>query len=161
MSNSASAILNDRLASYESTNQYLSFLIGQEEYVIEILRVQEIIRNYILTQIPNASKGIKGMINFRGKVVPLINLRAKFDLPAIVDDSMNVAIVIEYKGKNIGMMVDQVYDIVNLEVDSIQVVDEEVVDDLKAEHLKGMGTTGDRLILLLDLDKVISTEDIE
>lgn len=161
MAKNTSDLLNQRLANYESNNQYLSFYLDQEEYGIEILMVQEIITNHRPTKVPNASEIILGMINFRGKVVPIIDLRAMFGLPPMEGDGFKIAIVLEYRKKNIGLAVDYVSDIVNLSDDNIQPVNEDTVDDLKAEHCRGMGKIGDRLVLLLNMDKVISSDEFE
>lgn len=142
------------------SEQYLSFHVGEEEYGIEILLVQEIIRNLKPTKVPNANSVIQGMINFRGKVIPLIDVRAKFGLPSRESDNLTVCIVLEYKEKNIGLTVDQVYDIVNLSAKDIQLVDEEIKHDLKGEHIKSMAKKDDRLILLLDLEKTLSFDEV-
>lgn len=155
--------LNQSLTSDEagndSSNQYLSFHLDEEEYAVEILLVQEIIRNLKPTKVPNTNSIIQGMINFRGKVIPLIDVRAKFGLPSRESDNLTVCIVLEYKEKNIGLTVDQVYDIVNLSDKDIQRIDEEIKHDLKGEHLKSMAKKDDRLILLLDLEKMLSFDE--
>ena len=151
-------IQNQQEADNETNDQFLSFYLDEEEYAVEILLVQEIVRNFKPSKVPNANNIIQGMVNFRGKVIPLMDIRAKLGLPTRENDNLTVSIVVESKGKNIGMTVDQVYDIVSLSEKNIQVVGDSS-HDLKAEHLKGMGKTGDRLILLLDLDKVLSFED--
>lgn len=151
-------IQNQQEADNETNDQFLSFYLDEEEYAVEILLVQEIVRNFKPSKVPNANNIIQGMVNFRGKVIPLMDIRAKLGLPTRENDNLTVSIVVESKGKNIGMTVDQVYDIVSLSEKNIQAVDDNI-HDLKAEHLKGMGKTGDRLILLLDLNKVLSFED--
>jgi purine-binding chemotaxis protein CheW len=159
MNQTTVSTVNEQMAKDESSSQYVSFFLDNEEYGVEILLVQEIISFTQPTQVPNADKTVQGMINFRGKIIPLFDLRAKFGLPEKEEDGLTITIVLEAKGKTIGFVVDQVNDIVSLSGKNIQVVDEEATNDLKAKHLKGMGKTDDRLILLLDLDKTVEFED--
>lgn len=154
-------ILNQQLTSFTTDNQYVSFNLDDEEYGIEVLLVQEIIRYQKPTKVPNSNQIIQGVINFRGKIIPLIDMRAKFGLPTREYDIFTVIIVLEIKGKTVGLIVDRVYDIVSLSEDNVQIADEEFVHDLKAEYLKGMGKIGNRLILLLEPDKVLSFEEFK
>lgn len=152
-------ILNQQLTSFDSENQYVSFNLDEEEYGIEVLLVQEIIRYQRPTKVPNASSLVQGVINFRGKVIPLIDMRAKFHMATREYDTFTVIIVLEVKGKTVGLVVDRVYDIVSLPEGSIQAADDDFIKDLKAEYLKGMGKLDDRLILLLEPDKILSFEE--
>lgn len=154
-------LLNQQLTSFVTDNQYVSFILDDEEYGIEVLLVQEIIRYQKPTKVPNANQVIRGVINFQGKVIPLIDMRAKFGLLTKEYDSFTVIIVLEVKGKTIGLIVDRVYDIVSLAHNDVQTADEDFIHDLKAEYLKGMGKIGDRLILLLEPEKVLSFEEFK
>lgn len=154
-------ILNQQLTSFVADNQYVSFNLDEEEYGIEVLLVQEIIRYHKPTKVPNANQIIQGVINFRGKVIPLIDMRSKFNLTTREYDDFTVIIVLEIKGKTVGLIVDRVYDIVSLSQDSVQAADEDFIHDLKAEYLKGMGKIGDRLILLLEPEKVLSFDEFK
>lgn len=155
------SILNQQLTSYETDNQYVSFYLDEEEYGIEVLLVQEIIRYHKPTKVPNSNMVIQGVINFRGKIIPLVDMRAKFGLQTKDYDNFTVIIVMEIKGKTVGLIVDMVYDIISLPEGSIQNADADFIQDLKAEYLKGMGKIGDRLILLLEPDKVLSFEEFK
>lgn len=152
-------ILNQQLTSFVADNQYVSFNLDEEEYGIEVLLVQEIIRYQRPTKVPNANRVVQGVINFRGKVIPLVDMRAKFGLLTREYDNFTVIIVLEIKSKTVGLIVDRVYDIVSLSENDIQAADEDFINDLKAEYLKGMGKLGDRLVLLLDPDRVLSFEE--
>ncbi len=154
-------ILNQQLTSFGTDNQYVSFNLDEEEYGIEVLLVQEIIRYQKPTKVPNANRIIQGVINFRGKIIPLIDMRAKFGLMTKEYDNFTVIIVLEIKGKTMGLIVDRVYDIVSLPASTIQAADEDFIRDLKAEYLKAMGKIDDRLILLLEPDKVLSFEEFK
>ena len=154
-------ILNQQLTSFVTDNQYVSFNLDEEEYGIEVLLVQEITRYHKPTKVPNANMIVQGVINFRGKVIPLIDMRAKFGLSVKEYDNFTVIIVLEIKSKTVGLIVDRVYDIVSLSENNIQLADEDFIHDLKAEYLKGMGKLGDRLILLLEPDKILSFEEFK
>lgn len=154
-------ILNQQLTSFNADNQYVSFNLDEEEYGIEVLLVQEIIRYQKPTKVPNGSRVIQGVINFRGKVIPLIDMRAKFGLPVKEYDNFTVIIVLEVRGKTLGLIVDRVYDIVSIPQSHMQLADEDFMNDLKARFLKGMGKVGDRLILLLEPDEVLSFEEFK
>jgi purine-binding chemotaxis protein CheW len=158
---SAMNILNQQLTSISADNQYVSFNLDEEEYGIDVLLVQEIIRYQKPTKVPNANRIIQGVLNFRGKVIPLIDMRAKFGLPVREYDIFTVIIILEIKGKTLGLIVDRVYDIVSIPQEHIQLADEDFMNDLKARFLKGMGKVADRLILLLDPDEVLSFEEFK
>ncbi len=154
-------ILNQQLSNYTSDNQFVTFNLDDEEYGIDVLLVQEMIRYQKPTKVPNANCVVKGVINFRGKVIPLVDMRNKFSLVPREYDSFTVIIVLEIKGKTVGIIVDRVSDIVSFSINSIQEADEEFVHDLKAEYLKGMGKLDDRLVMLLDPDKILSFEEFK
>jgi len=154
-------ILNQQLTNYTAENQYVSFNLDEEEYGIDVLLVQEIIRYQKPTKVPNANLIIQGVINFRGKVIPLVDMRAKFGLPVKEYDNFTVIIVLEIKGKTVGIVVDMVSDIVSFTAGNIQNADDDFIRDLKAEYLKGMGKLDNRLIMLLEPDKILSFEEFK
>ncbi len=152
---------DDHLDNLSAENQYVTFRIGEEEYGIDIMLVQEIIRYSKPTRVFNANPVIKGVINFRGKVIPILDMRRKFNLPEQEYDEYTVVIVIEVNGKTMGMIVDRVSDIISFNEENIQLVDQEFADDIKTEHLKGMAKTGERIILLLDPQRVLTFEELK
>ncbi len=154
-------ILNHQLTNYSAENQYVSFNLDDEEYGIDVLLVQEIIRYQKPTKVPNANQIIQGVINFRGKVIPLIDMRNKFGLLPREYDTFTVIIILEIKGKTCGIVVDRVSDIVNFAAQNIQAADDDFVQDLKAEYLKGMGKLSNRLVMLLDPDKILSFQEFK
>jgi purine-binding chemotaxis protein CheW len=156
---SALNILNQDNLSTE--NQFVTFQIGEEEYGIDIMLVQEIIRYNKPTRVFNSNPVIKGVINFRGKVIPIINMHRKFNLPEGEYDEFTVVIIIEMEKKTMGMVVDRVSDIMSFGADEIQLVDKQFASDIKTEHLKGMGKFGDRIVLLLDPYKILSLVDLQ
>ncbi len=152
--------INQEINSQSIENQFVTFQIGEEEYGIDIMLVQEIIRYKKPTRVFNANPVIKGVINFRGKVIPVINMHRKFNLSAGEYDEFTVVIIIEVEKKTIGMIVDRVSDIMSFDTEEMQLVDQEFASDIKTEHLKGMGKSGDRIILLLDPCKVLSLSEL-
>ncbi len=142
-------------------NQFITFRIGDEEYGIDIMLVQEIVRYSRPTRVANANPFIKGVINFRGRVIPIIDMHRKFNLPQQEYDDFTVVIIIEVQQKTMGMIVDRVSDIMNFRHEDIQVVDQEFADDVKTEHLKGMGKSGERIVMLLDPNRVLSFEELK
>lgn len=154
-------ILNQQLTNYTAENQYVSFNLDDEEYGIDVLLVQEIIRYQKPTKVPNGNRVIQGVINFRGKVIPLVDMRAKFGLQVKDYDTFTVIIVLEIKNKTVGIVVDRVSDIVSFNAGNIQAADDDFIHDLKAEYLKGMGKLDNRLVMLLEPDKILSFEEFK
>lgn len=159
---SALSVQNQQFLSFSAENQYVTFWIGTEEYGIDIMLVQEIIRYHQPTRVFNSNPVISGVINFRGKVIPVINMHDKFNLHTEQKyDEFTVIIVIEVNGKTMGMVVDRVSDIMSFQAENIQVVDREFADDIRSEHLKGMAKKADRIILLLDPERVLTFEEFK
>ncbi len=158
---SALNAINEQLGSNTTDDQYITFRIGEEEYGIDIMLVQEIIRYSKSTRVFNANPVIKGVINFRGKVIPIIDMHRKFNLPEQEYDDFTVVIIIEVEQKTMGMIVDRVSDIMSFKEENVQLVDREFAADIKTEHLKGMGKSGERIVLLLDPKRVLSFEEMK
>lgn len=153
-------ILNLQLTGSENEEQLIVFTVGDEEYGLNVLKVQEIIRYVKPTKIPHTTDYVEGVINFRGEVIPVVNLRKRFALPLREQDDYSVIIVIESDGKITGLTVDSVSDILNLPEDKIQETPEFASRE-KTKFLRAMGKIGSRLILLLDLEKIIDLEKEE
>lgn len=155
-------ILNQQLLNFSDNNQqFVTFKVGDEEYGIDVMLVQEITRYHTPTKVFNANPVINGVINFRGKVIPQIDLRKKFNLPVREYDKFTVVVVIEVNGKTMGFIVDRISDIVSFNEDDIQIVDKEMAEDIKTEHLKGMAKLEDKIIMLLDPDRIVSFDEID
>ena len=157
--NGALNILNQQLDNISTENQYVTFQIGSENYGIDIMLVQEIIRYHQPTRVFNANPVIKGVVNFRGKVIPIIDMHRKFNLPEMECDEYTVVIVIEVNGKTMGMIVDRVSDIMSFNSEDIQVVDREFADDIKTKHIKSMAKKDRMIVMLLDPERVLSFEE--
>ena len=154
-------ILEQQLTGVSVENQYLSFYIGDEEYAVEVLLVQEIIRYVKPTRMPNAPLVVKGVINFRGKIIPVIDMRRKFGLENKEYDAFNVIVVIKVNEKNMGMIVDSVSDVLSFSPDDIQDTKEEMSQDINMPHIRGLGRLSeDRLIQIIAPEKMLSMDEL-
>lgn len=151
-------LLNLQFTGGENEKQLIVFTVGEEEFGLDVLRVQEIIRYTPPIKVPHAPAHVEGVIDFRGEVIPVLCLREKFGLPALENKEYQVTIVVEANGKILGLTVDQVSDILNLPEEKIQETPEFSSRE-KTKYLKAVGKFGDRLILLLDLDKILNLEE--
>lgn len=154
-------ILNQQLANLSTDNQYVTFRIGDEEYGIDIMLVQEIIRYNKPTRVFNTNPVIRGVTNFRGKIIPVIDMRRKFHLPEQEYDEYTVVVIIEVNNKTMGMIVDRVSDIMSFKQEEIQLVDREFAEDIRAEHLRALAKAGQRIVMLLDPARILSFEEIQ
>lgn len=134
--------------------QMVVFILGDEAYCIDIFRVHEIIRLKEITPIPGSASHVRGLLNLRGKTIPIIDLRTRFLLELQDTDSSRI-IVVETEGGNVGIVVDGVREVITL---SPSEVDEtpEMVDDATRELVRGVAKRGEQLVTLLDLDQVIA-----
>jgi|SRR5690554_703498 len=151
-------IMNLQLAGSENEEQLIVFTVGDEEFGLNVLSVQEIIRYTKPTKIPHAPQFVEGVIDFRGEVIPVLNIRDRFAVAAATDNEFSVIIVVEYSGRVIGMTVDGVSDIMNLPEEKIQKAPEMAADE-KTKYLRAMGKLDERLILILDLEKIFNFHD--
>lgn len=140
-------------------SQYLTFRLGDEEYGIEILKVQEIKGHSSITPIPNTPVHVKGVMNLRGTIIPVVDLRAKFSMAATEHNQFTVIIVIRVGSKVMGLVVDGVSDVLNIPTADIQATPDfgAAVD---AHFISGMAKAADRLVVLLDIEKVLAGEDL-
>lgn len=139
--------------------QLVTFAISEEEFGIEILRVQEIIRIMPITKVPNSPPAVEGVINLRGKVIPVIDLRKRFGLEPREHDNQTRIIVIEIHGMIIGFVVDGVSEVLRIKSDTVE-APPAVVAGVDSEYIKGVGKLDDRLLILLDLDKLFSCDEL-
>lgn len=142
-----------------STEQFVTFIIGNETYGIEVLKVQEIIGMTHITHVPNTLSFMKGVINLRGSVVPVIDMRKKIGMEEIEYNSFTVIIITEVKGKLIGMIVDSVQDVVTIPVQKIQDT-MRFTSHVSTDYIKGIGQIDDNLVIILDVDKLLTSEEL-
>lgn len=139
--------------------QYVTFRLGEEEYGIEIMRVQEIIGYRGFTQLPNVAQYIKGILNLRGAMVPVIDLRVKLTMEPRPYDKFTVIIIIEVRGRVMGLIVDAVSDVVGLHDDAIEPMPS-FSSTAQADFILSMAEKGDKLIVLLDIDRILSDKEL-
>ena len=138
--------------------EYLAFQLGQEEYGIDIQKVQEIRGYETVTRIANAPAFIKGVVNLRGIIVPIVDMRIKFSLGQPTYDNLTVVIVLNILGRTIGMVVDRVSDVITLAPEQIKPAPD--MGALNADYLLGLGTVDERMLILVDIDRLMSSEDM-
>lgn len=141
--------------------QLACFRLGGELYALDILKIKEIIRPQKLTPVPKAPRFIEGVINLRGAVIPVADLRKRFDQPAVEDARKNRIVVCQLGGKAIGLLVDEVTEVRRYTRQELSPAPQ-FIKGPEAEFFLGVARRGDDLVLLLDLEKVLSTvEKIE
>lgn len=139
--------------------QLVTFKIAQEEFGVDILRVQEIIRMMPLTKVPNAPFFVEGVINLRGKVIPVIDMRKRFEMEATLHDSHTRIKVMDLRGQIVGFVVDAVCEVLRVQ-ESIVESPPPVVAGIGSEYIRGVGKLNDRLLILLDLDKLLTEAEM-
>lgn len=146
------------------TNTYLSFIISSELYAVNVTKVLEVLEKQNITKIPNAPAYIKGIINFRGEVVPVFESRIKFNLPERDENAQNVVIVLDLSKDNdvfrIGAIVDKVKDVISIEDNEIKAVPS-MSKEYNTEFLQGIFKQNEKFILLLDVEKVFTSEELK
>ena len=138
--------------------QLVSFSLGNEEFAVDILKVQEINRMIEITKVPKSPDFVEGVINLRGKVIPIIDLRRRFGLNAQEHDKQTRIIVVDIKGKIIGLVVDSVSEVLRLSSETIE-PPPPMVAGVDAQYICGVGKLDNRLLILLDLNKILSSEE--
>jgi purine-binding chemotaxis protein CheW len=150
-------------ATKARVNEFLTFRLGGEEYGIDILKVQEIRGYDAVTRIANAPAFIKGVVNLRGVIVPIIDLRLKFALGEARYDAFTVVIILNVAGRVVGAVVDSVSDVLELDEKQIKAAPE-FNSMLEAGYITGLGTVesaeGQRMLILVDIEKLMSGADM-
>ena len=139
--------------------QLVTFRIGEEEFGVDILAVQEIIRLMQITMVPHAPAFIEGVINLRGKVIPVINMRTRFNMPAREHDSSTRIVVMELEHKIVGFLVDGVSEVLRIPASTVE-DPPPVVAGIGSEYIRGIGKLNDRLLILLELDNLLCDIDL-
>ncbi len=134
--------------------QLVSFQVGGEDFGLDILRVQEIIRVPELTRVPNSPAFVDGVINLRGKVIPVIGLRKRFGLEHLAADKQTRIVVVEVKDMVLGFMVDSVSQVLRIPADTVEPPPR--LAKVEREYVSGVGKLDSRLFILLDLDRLMS-----
>ena len=140
--------------------QYVIFSVNEQTYGIEILKIKEVVSYRKITPLPNMRGLIKGIINLRGVVLPVFDLREKFNLPETIYTHLHTIIVIEILGRVMGIIVDEISDVVKILPEEVQSTSN-LPPGMKTEYMKGIGEKENRLIVLLDIDRLLSPEELE
>ncbi|MCW5800647.1 MAG: hypothetical protein LZF60_80435 [Nitrospira sp.] len=151
--------INPQIGLSTSGNQFLTFNLGDELYGVDILRVQEIKGYTAVTKIPNTPAHIKGVLNLRGTIVPIIELRTKFSMPTIDYTAFTVIIVVVVRDKVMGLVVDSVSDVLDIDNKDIQPAPQ-FGAKMDVSFLNGIGKSGDKLVALLNMDRLLTDGDV-
>lgn len=142
-----------------SIREFLAFKLGAEEYGIDILRVQEIRSFEQPTRMANAPAYILGVVNLRGVIVPIVDMRIKFNLEQVEYDTFTVVIVLSIGTQVVGMVVDGVSDVITLAPEQLRPVPD-FSSAISQDHLLAIGSLEDRMLILLDIEKLMSSADM-
>ena len=142
-----------------SGNEFLAFTLGREEYGIDILKVQEIRGYEQVTRIANAPEFVKGVVNLRGIIVPIVDMRIKFELGEPTYDQFTVVIILNIGGRIMGMVVDSVSDVITLKPGQIKPAPA-MGTAFNTDYLIGLGTLDERMLILIDIDKLMSSSEM-
>ena len=154
--------INEAIAA--KAGKYLTFTLASEIYGLEILKVQEIIQMQDITVVPNMPKFIRGVINLRGKVIPVVELRSKFTLETTEDTETTCIIVVQVRSSGgeltMGIIVDEVSEVLDIPASSLEEAPS-FGGDVDTEFIRGMGKIDKKVVMLLDIDKVLSDDEVE
>jgi purine-binding chemotaxis protein CheW len=138
--------------------QLVTFTLGSEEYAVDILKVQEINRMREITRVPNSPSYVEGVINLRGKVIPVVNLREKFGLQGKENDEQSRIMIMDIQGITMGLVVDAVSEVLRVP-SSIVEPTPPMASNISTEFIKGIAKLEDRLIILLDMDRLLGKSE--
>jgi len=145
--------------------KFLSFVLGAEEYGLEILKVQEINGMMGITRVPRTPEYVRGVINLRGRVIPIVSLRQKFKMPAVEDTEKTCIIVVQVNYKDseltMGIIVDEVSEVLNIRADQIETAPAFGGGMEETDFITGMGKLEDKVVILLDIDSILNDAEIE
>jgi len=151
---------NQEQTAESGRRELLTFTLGKEEYGIDILKVQEIRGYDAVTTIANSPEFIKGVINLRGIIVPIIDMRIKFSLGNVTYNNLTVVIILNVANRVVGIVVDGVSDVIALTPEQIKAAPE-FSSSLDMEYITGVGTVDDRMIIVVDIEKLMSSRDMD
>jgi purine-binding chemotaxis protein CheW len=142
-----------------TANEFLTFILGSEEYGLEILKVQEIRGYDAITHIANAPAFIKGVVNLRGIIVPIIDMRIKFNLGKVEYNEFTVVIILNVASRVMGIVVDGVSDVITLSSEQVKPAPD-FAAHLDTDYIIGLGTVDERMLILMDIEKLMSSKDM-
>jgi purine-binding chemotaxis protein CheW len=142
----------------EAASDFLTFVLGSEEYGVDILKVQEIRGYDTVTRIPDAPDFVKGVINLRGTIVPVVDLRIKFHLNNVKYDALTVMIILTVARRVVGIVVDGVSDVISLKPDQVRPAPE-IGATVDTRFVTGIGTADERMLILIDIERLIGSAE--
>ena len=142
------------------SQEYLTFRLGNEEYGTDILKVKEIRGYDAVTAIANAPAFIKGVINLRGIIVPIVDMRIKFNVGAATYDQFTVVIILNLESRVVGIVVDSVSDVLTLQPDQVKPAPE-FSSTMHTQFITGLGTVGERMLILVDIECLMTSAEME
>ncbi|WP_047533812.1 chemotaxis protein CheW [Methylotenera sp. N17] len=161
MNTNTEAVSTNTSAGIKSAaGEYLTFVLGTEQYGLEILKVQEIRGYDAVTQIANTPNFIKGVVNLRGKIVPIVDLRIKFNLGKVEYDEFTVVIILNLSGRIVGIVVDGVSDVMALKEEQLREVPS-LVTSIDTKYIVGLATVEQHMLILVDIEKLMSSQEMQ
>lgn len=151
--------LNQRNQKIVEKKEFLSFSLGREEYCIDILKVQEIRGYEMVTPIPNTPAYMKGVINMRGIVVPIIDLRIKLNLESVEYNQFTVIVILSIRGRIVGVVVDSVSDVLGFQPEDIKEAPQ-LGAAIKTDYIEGLVTIDERMLIIVNIEKLAADEEI-
>lgn len=142
-----------------SVRQYVTFSIKDELYGIDVRRAQEVMNIPPITKVPNTMPFMKGVIDLRGRIIPLIDMRIKFKIEEKAYDQKTVIIIIEVKNVICGVIVDSVSDVITMSINDVQHTPH-FASEIDKDVVYGIGKKGDKLVIVLDVDKILTDEEL-
>ena len=152
-------MVEERTVAEEETKTFVIFRLGDEEFGVDVMNIKEIAKLSTITRVPRSPDFIEGIINLRGCLATVINLRKRFGFVPKEIDSDSRMIIAECEGKAFGMLVDAATEVLKIPVSDIATTPEMVTTEIPKEHLEGVGKVDDRLIILLDLKHVLAENE--
>ncbi len=147
------------LSQQPHAQEYLTFTLGSEEYAIDILKVQEIRGYDAVTAIANTPSFIKGVINLRGTIVPIVDMRIKFGVGAAEYTPFTVVIILNVGGRVVGMVVDSVSDVISLGAEQVRPAPD-FSSAVDTAYLRGLGTLDERMLIVMDIERLMLSADM-
>ncbi len=139
--------------------QLVSFILANEEYAVDIIQVREIIRMVEITSIPNSPSFVEGVVNIRGKVIPIIDIKKRFNLTSEINEDDTRIVIVEIADMTMGIIVDAVSEVLRLPASAVEPAPS-MVSAIDEEYIKGVGKLEDRLLILLDLDRLLKKDEL-
>lgn len=140
--------------------KFLTFILAGEEYGIEILKVRDIIGLMAITPVPKTPAFVKGVINLRGKIIPVVDLRTRFDMEATVRDRQTCIVVVDLGRLQMGVVIDQVSEVLDIAAKDVEPTPDFGVE-FDTGFILGMGKIGERVIILLNINRVLTGEEMD